>query len=149
MKYALALAFASAVSAGVVHGGKNETVSYTTEVVTQYTTYCPEPTTITDGDNVITVTEPTIVTITHCPGGCTIEKPCTTTSAVVCDKDCPEPTEPAYPTYHPPSNATATYKPTGSVEESSPKPTEPITAGAVKVAGAGLAAFVGLAAFAL
>ena len=126
-----------------------------TEVVTQYTTYCPEPTTITDGDNVITVTEPTTLTITHCPGGCTIEKPVTQTSAVVCEDGCPETTEGASPTappaeegpYQPPSNGTTgAAGPTGGVPGTGPEPTEPVTAGAAKI-GAGLAAFLGVVAF--
>ncbi|CAI4215175.1 unnamed protein product [Parascedosporium putredinis] len=102
MKYAAVLALAGLAAAGAVPA-QNGTV-YTTEVVTAYTTYCPEATTITDGDNTITITEPTVVTITHCPGGCTIKKPVVTTSA-------------------------------------------PVTAGAAKLAGAGLAAFLGAVAF--
>lgn len=122
-----------------------------TEIVESYTTYCPEPTTITDGDNVITVTEPTVITITHCPGGCTIEVPCTTTSAVVCEEDCEEPAEPtAEEPVYPPTNGTATFRPTtGAPEPTGVPPTEeePIEAGAAKIAGVGLAAFVGLVAF--
>lgn len=136
MKYAAVLALAGLAAAGAVPA-KNGTV-YTTEVVTAYTTYCPEPTTITDGDNTITITEPTTVTITHCPGGCTIEKPVYSTSAVVCGEECaPKPT----------ANGTVpTYHPTGGI----PVPTQPaVPAGAAKVAGAGLAAFLGVVAFAL
>lgn len=138
MKFAAALIISAAalVSAGKYHGGKNET-HYTTEIVTEYTTFCPEPTTITDGDKTYTVTEPTTITITHCPGGCTIEKPIWSSSVVECH-DCHAPT----------ANATATYHPTGSVPEPTPSD-EPVPAGAAKLAGAGLAAFVGVVAFAL
>lgn len=130
MKYAAVLALAGLAAAGAVPA-QNGTV-YTTEVVTAYTTYCPEATTITDGDNTITITEPTVVTITHCPGGCTIKKPVVTTSAVYCN-DCPKPS----------ANATASYHPTGGI----PTPSQPVTAGAAKLAGAGLAAFLGAVAF--
>lgn len=131
MKYSAAVLVAAAglAAAGAVPG-KNGT-HYTTEVVTQYTTYCPEPTTITDGDNTITVTEPTTLTITHCPTGCTIKKPIYTTSEVVCN-NCPKPT----------SNATAPVNPPST-------PSTPVTAGAAKLAGAGLAVFIGAVAFAL
>lgn len=78
MKFsATILAAATAVSA---HYAGN--VTYTTEVVTAYTTYCPEPTTLTHGDKTYTITEATTLTITDCP--CTISKPVLTTSAVEC-----------------------------------------------------------------
>jgi hypothetical protein len=133
MKFAAALLVAAGLAAAGAVPAQNGTV-YTTEVVTAYTTYCPEPTTIVDGDKTITITAPTTITITNCPGGCTIKKPIHTTSAVVCNS-CPKPS----------ANATATYKPTGSI----PTPSQPVTAGAAKLAGAGLAAFVGAVAFAL
>ncbi|SPN97416.1 uncharacterized protein DNG_00930 [Cephalotrichum gorgonifer] len=145
MQFAVAFAVAAASVVSASKLASNETVSYTTEVVTQYTTYCPNPTTITDGDNVITVTEPTIVTITHCPGGCTIEKPCTTSTVVECE-DCEEPTYAPEPTV-PASNATAT--PTGSYPEPTPEEEEPVIAGAATLVGSGLAAFAGLVAFVL
>jgi hypothetical protein len=48
---------------------------YTTEVVTAYTTYCPKATEITHGGQTYTATEATTLTITNCPGGCTISHP--------------------------------------------------------------------------
>jgi len=45
------------------------TITHNT-VVTEFTTYCPEPTTIVTNDKTFTITEPTILTITDCP--CTI-----------------------------------------------------------------------------
>lgn len=48
---------------------------YTTEVVTAYTTYCPEATQITHGGVTYTATEATTLTITNCPGGCTVTYP--------------------------------------------------------------------------
>lgn len=60
----------------------SQVVKYTTEVVNQYTTYCPGPTQITYGTKTYTVTAPTTLTITDCP--CTVSKPVFTTSAVKC-----------------------------------------------------------------
>lgn len=42
------------------------------DVVTAFTTYCPEPTTIVTNNRTIVVTAPTTLTITDCP--CTIPK---------------------------------------------------------------------------
>jgi hypothetical protein len=149
MKFAAALAFA----AGVAAHAKN--VTYTTEVVTAYTTYCPGPTEIVHGDKTYTVTEATTLTITDCP--CTVTKPVITTSAVVCH-DCVKP-----PPAHGNNSTWVPVVPTGGAHTtpgapvSTPTkgsggntPSEVPTAGAGKVAalsGAGLAAIVGLAAF--
>jgi hypothetical protein len=76
------LAAATAVSAGSYGYPAPGNVTYTTEVVTAYTTYCPEPTTLTHGDKTYTITEATTLTITDCP--CTISKPVLTTSYVEC-----------------------------------------------------------------
>ncbi|KAI8669331.1 hypothetical protein NCS57_00747900 [Fusarium keratoplasticum] len=149
MKFAAALAFAAGVSAYA-----KGNVTYTTEVVTAYTTYCPGPTEITHGGKTYTITEATTLTITDCP--CTITKPVITTSAVVCH-DCPAPP--------PAKGGNSTFVPvvpTGTAPGKPGKPEGPVatptggapeevpTAGAGKVAalsGAGLAAVVGLAAF--
>ncbi|GAB7344106.1 hypothetical protein MBLNU457_2008t2 [Dothideomycetes sp. NU457] len=48
-------------------------VTYTTQIVTSFTTYCPSPTTITTNGKTYTVTSATTLTITDCP--CTITKP--------------------------------------------------------------------------
>ncbi|CAI4428520.1 CFS_G0016180.mRNA.1.CDS.1 [Saccharomyces cerevisiae] len=48
------------------------------EVVSEFTTYCPEPTTFVTNGATFTVTAPTTLTITNCP--CTIEKPTSETS---------------------------------------------------------------------
>lgn len=50
------------------HG--NNTVVTTTKVVSRYTTWCPEPTTVCIGSKTYTVTKPTTLTVTDCP--CTI-----------------------------------------------------------------------------
>ena len=53
MKLAVAAAFASGAAASM-YGGN---VTYTTEVVTAYTTYCPASTTLVHGGSTYTVTE--------------------------------------------------------------------------------------------
>lgn len=135
MKYTVSL-IAAAVGANA--WAKNVTV--VTEVVGQYTTYCPEATRITHGTKTYTVTAPTTLTITDCP--CTITKPVITTPVVVC---------------HTCISAAASFpnttiaSPTGGVTPSKPGTPVPI-AGAGKAAalsGAGLAGVVGLAAFIL
>ncbi|KAG0649141.1 Clock-controlled 6 [Hyphodiscus hymeniophilus] len=77
MKYAFA---ALAFAAGALAGG-NGTVVYTTDVVTAYTTFCPEATTITHGTWTYTATASETVTVTNCP--CTISKPVVVPSTVL------------------------------------------------------------------
>ncbi|GAV26715.1 hypothetical protein PMKS-000170 [Pichia membranifaciens] len=64
-----------ALAGSAVAGFSNDTT--VTEVVTAFTTYCPEPTTIVTNGKTYTVTSATTLTITDCP--CTIVH--TTTSA--------------------------------------------------------------------
>ncbi|KPM34311.1 hypothetical protein AK830_g12260 [Neonectria ditissima] len=142
---------AAAVIVAVAGVSAHSNVSYTTEVVTAYTTYCPAATEITHGGKTYTVTEATTLTITDCP--CTITKPVITTSAVVCH-DCPAP-----PPAHGSNSTLVPVVPTGTASEGVPAttptgegetPSEVPASGAGKVAalsGAGLAALVGLAAF--
>jgi hypothetical protein len=77
MKFSVAsiLALATAVSAG-------QNVTYTTEVVTALTTYCPEATVLTHNGKTYTITSATTLTITDCP--CTLTKPVTTATTVSC-----------------------------------------------------------------
>jgi hypothetical protein len=74
MRFTAALTVAAMAGVSAAHGGiehpKNGTApAYVTEVVTAYTTYCPEPTEITHAGETYTVTEATTLTITNCPGG--------------------------------------------------------------------------------
>jgi hypothetical protein len=71
MKFSVAAvaAFAGAASAGFVNV---TTVTIpceitSTSVVESYVTYCPEATTITEGNKTIVVTKPGTITITDCP----------------------------------------------------------------------------------
>ncbi|KAI1290611.1 hypothetical protein F5Y03DRAFT_55803 [Xylaria venustula] len=83
MKFAIAAAaLVSGVSASYAAYSAAPNVTYTTQVVTAYETYCPEATQITYGTNTYTVTEPTTLTITDCP--CTVSVPVYTTSSVIC-----------------------------------------------------------------
>ena len=116
-------------------------VTYTTEVVTAVTTYCPEPTEITYGGTTYTVTEATTLTISDCP--CTIKKPVTVIPEVICHT-----CGPAKPTWTPAKNYTQPA-PTGAPVTTKPGP---VTAGAASLAGlsaVGLAGILGVAAFAL
>lgn len=69
----------AAAAAGLVGiaAAQNSTASevYVTDIVTAYTTYCPEATLLTYASQTYTVSEATTLTITNCPGGCTITKP--------------------------------------------------------------------------
>ncbi|RYP78434.1 hypothetical protein DL771_000619 [Monosporascus sp. 5C6A] len=110
--FAAALALAAGVSASYPIGGN---ATYVTEVVTSYETYCPGPTTLTYGQTTYTISSATTLTITDCPGGCTVTKPVYTTSSVICSTcEAPEyPTEkPEYPTEVPTTKVPTTEYPT-------------------------------------
>ncbi|KAF7190865.1 Clock-controlled protein 6 [Pseudocercospora fuligena] len=99
-----------------------EKPSYTTEVVTEFTTYCPESTQITHGGVTYTVTEATTLTITNCP--CTVTKPVYSA-----------PSSPVAPPY-PSGNATTPVSPnmppvmpTGTGAYVPPSTTSPIVPG--------------------
>lgn len=147
MKFAAALL---ALAVGVM-AASNDTVTYTTEVVTAITTYCPEATEVTYGGSTYTITEATTLTISDCP--CTIKRPVTTVSSVICHT-CP--TTKAYHNSTVPTAAASTKTPVGTVNLPSPtpaNPTKPIeTAGAGRAAvlsGGALAGLLGFAAFVL
>lgn len=57
-------------------------VSLSTEVVTAYSTYLPEPTTLIEGSQTFTVTAPTTLTVTDCP--CTRTHTYQTSTVTVC-----------------------------------------------------------------
>ncbi|KAL2757860.1 hypothetical protein ACRALDRAFT_1068348 [Sodiomyces alcalophilus JCM 7366] len=159
MKFSVAVVLSAA--AGAMAGFARSNVTYVTEVVSEYVTYCPEPTTITHGDHTYTVTEPTTLTITDCP--CTITKPVLISSVVSCI-DCPSAvppppvvSPPVVPVPIVPSNQTATWETVVPTQpaESTPVEEQPSavpTAGAGKLAalsGAGLAGVFAIAAFIL
>lgn len=137
---------AAAVLAAVAGAHAWSNVTYTTEVVTALTTYCPMATEIVHGGTTYTVTEATTLTITDCP--CTVTKPVTTISSVICNT-CSSfaNTTAAAPTTYVPSGTGAlpTTTATGA-------PSSVPTAGAGKVAalsGGALAGLLGMAAFIL
>ncbi|KAM0450110.1 hypothetical protein ACHAPV_004399 [Trichoderma viride] len=168
MKFTAAVVLAAVGVSAVYVPPSNVTV--VTEVVDTYTTYCPFATQITHGSKTYTVTEPTTLTITDCP--CTITRPVTTVSSVLCNTcGAAAPTgavptggnsgsvPPAFtnstissPTQAPPAGGNAA--PTGPAGTGAGVPTAPpaIPTGAASKAvlsGAGLAGIVGLAAFVL
>jgi len=141
MKFSAAAVLAAAAGA---HAWSN--VTYTTETVTALTTYCPGPTQITHGGTTYTITEATTLTITDCP--CTITKPITTVSSVVCNS-C---TSYANTTAAAPTTTAVKTTAVGTISATTTKATTLPTAGAGKAAalsGAGLAGVLGLAAFIL
>ncbi|KKP03313.1 hypothetical protein THAR02_04564 [Trichoderma harzianum] len=162
MKFTAAVALAAVGVSAVYVPPSNVTV--VTDVVDQYVTYCPYATQITHGSKTYTVTEPTTLTITDCP--CTITRPVTVTSSVVCNT-CGNAAPTGAPSggngggYTPPAftNSTITTPtqappPSGPASTGGVVPTAPPavpTGGASKavLSGAGLAGIVGLAAFVL
>ncbi|KAM0718135.1 hypothetical protein Q7P37_006467 [Cladosporium fusiforme] len=179
MRFTAAVAaatLAGAASASVApHHGNGTAPAYVTEVVTAYTTYCPEPTEITHAGETYTVSEATTLTITNCPGGCTVTKPATSSVVSVCH-DCestpvapvpattapaeetpeapvPEaPETPAAPVAPYPSSNGTTVAPvqpsgTGAPTTETSEPSAPFEGAATQLtAGAGLLAVFGLVA---
>ncbi|KFA66373.1 hypothetical protein S40285_01265 [Stachybotrys chlorohalonatus IBT 40285] len=150
MKFSVAAAL---LVAGVSAMPSNVTI--VTEVVSEYTTYCPGPTEITHGGSTYTVTEATTLTITDCP--CTITMPVTTsTSPAVPTMSHVETTTAAeMPTVSPPPagyNSTIvtmpTIPPTGAPPAvTTPGGDLPAAAGKTVLSVGLLAGAVGLAAF--
>jgi len=126
-------------------------VTYTTEIVTAITTYCPGPTTLTHGGSTYTVTEATTLTISDCP--CTIKVPVTVVSSVVCHS-CPTSTPSVAPSFATTKSSVGTVAPSFSTSAPSSTKTSPpvATAGAGKAAalsGGALAGVLGFAALVL
>lgn len=72
----IAATFAAVASASWSPSAYNGSApAWTTEVVTALTTYCPDATTLTHAGVTYTVSSATTLTITSCPGGCTVTKP--------------------------------------------------------------------------
>jgi len=149
-KVASILALAATVSASYPAGN----VSYTTEVVTAFTTVCPEATQLSYNGQTYTVSESTTLTITNCP--CTISKPVYMTSSVVCSTCSAAPTStPVF--YNTTAPVVPASTPVGTVgvttyPASTPTPSTPTVNGAgnaIAVSGAGLAGLLGLAAYLL
>ncbi|KAM7198030.1 hypothetical protein V8F33_005297 [Rhypophila sp. PSN 637] len=141
MKFSAATVLA-AVAGAQAYAYSN--VTYTTEVVTAVTTYCPGPTQITYGGETYTITEATTLTITKCPSGCTVTYPVHTVSSApgYTNATAPAPA-PVYPTGTGSISTPAPAAPTYPAEES------PVTAGAAKAvafSGAALAGVLGFAA---
>jgi hypothetical protein len=169
MRFSTAVAASAAFVAGANAWGNSTGLVYTTEVMTAYTTYCPEATQITHGGVTYTVTEATTLTITNCP--CTVTKPvssavvtsCTSTPVPVQSSVAPvyssvAPVYSSAPAYSAPYvNAStpgyttpATTSIVGTGSHTAPVPTFTGAANkAFAASGAGLAAVFGFAAYIL
>ncbi|KAI9836877.1 MAG: hypothetical protein M1819_001042 [Sarea resinae] len=147
------VAAAAALVAGV-SAASNGTEVYTTEVVTAFTTYCPEATSLVHNNKTYTVTEATTLTITNCP--CTVTKPLTSGTPAPIASTAPAASPSLISTIPPYINGTGTV-PTSSGAASgtgsATASTKPVFTGAANQAfaasGAGLAGLLGLAAFVL
>ncbi|PSR87290.1 hypothetical protein BD289DRAFT_344406, partial [Coniella lustricola] len=80
MQYSIVAILAAA--AGVYAQSAASNVSYTTEIVTAVTTYCPEATVFAHAGTTYSVTSATTLTITDCP--CTITRAVTTSTSTEC-----------------------------------------------------------------
>jgi hypothetical protein len=135
----------SALAAVASANYSNQTVVYTTEVHTAYTTVCPASTELTFNGVTYTATASTTLTITNCP--CTVVKPVYTSSVVVPSS------APVYPT----ANTTAPVYPTtktavgttSAYATATAKPSQISSSGASKfgMSGAALAGVLGAAAY--
>lgn len=154
MQYSVAAVIALAATVVSAGAYKNETVVYTTEVHTAYTTVCPASTQLTFNGVTYTATASTTLTITNCP--CTIVKPVTTSAVVYCNTCVPS-SAPVYPNGTTPAVTTSVPAATTAVGTTSAKGTatptpSTITAGGNKafaLSGASLAGLLGLAAYVL
>ncbi|KAH6674399.1 putative clock-controlled protein 6 [Halenospora varia] len=162
MQYSVAAVIALAATVVSAGAYKNETVVYTTEVHTAYTTVCPAATQLTFNGVTYTATASTTLTITNCP--CTIVKPVTTSAVVYCNTWYPitvpiraPSAAPVYPNGTTPAVTTSVPAATTAVGTTSVKGTatptpSTITAGGNKafaLSGASLAGLLGLAAYVL
>jgi hypothetical protein len=149
MQFTSALAVAALASTAAAwypaSNSSSVTVDYVTDVVTSYTTYCPEATTLTYNSVTYTITEPTTLTVTNCP--CTIVKPVTTSSVVYCNTCATTSVPVYYNTTTPGSVGTTSVK-----ASATPTPSTITTSGGNQVlalSGASLAGLLGLAAYVL
>ncbi|KAF7505188.1 hypothetical protein GJ744_001178 [Endocarpon pusillum] len=127
------LAFAAAASAAYDSYSSSSAlnnVTYTTQVVTAYTTYCPGPTQITHGTQTYTVTEATTLTISDCP--CTVSVPVYTSSVTSCIT-CSSASEvkPVYPTSIPTVPSSSAVKPSSSIIKPVPSSNGTVPSGPV------------------
>ncbi|KAK8206506.1 hypothetical protein M8818_004339 [Zalaria obscura] len=79
MRFSVAAASAALVAGAAAQYNSTAPV-YVTEVVTAFTTYCPEATSLVHNGVTYTVSEATTLTITDCP--CTVTKPASSAAAV-------------------------------------------------------------------
>lgn len=126
MQFSATILALAAASLSVASAAQN--VSYTTQVVTAYTTYCPEATKITYGANTYTVTKPTTLTISDCP--CTVSVPVYTSTATTCST-CTTVTHVPTNAIHPPPVSHPAINATASSPPSPPAIHNPSTAASI------------------
>jgi len=165
MRFSTVVAFALSAIAVSARGYNNGTGVIVTEIVTQYTTYCPFATTVVENNKTYIVTEATILTIPR-----TRTQTYTTVTSSVCPGGCGAPHGTgvpygtgALPAATPPTynNATGIVKPTskptnsaasGNSTSPSATPSSPPYQGSANkatVAAGALAGLIGVAAYLL
>ncbi|KAK5733843.1 hypothetical protein LTR17_009395 [Elasticomyces elasticus] len=161
-----AVATAALIGAATAQNATTLPPVYVTDVVTAYTTFCPEATEITHAGQTYTVSSATTLTITNCPGGCTITSlstpvaPVTVSSAIgqpsastTAVPVVPVPSAASSAPYYPSSNGTVpapsssgAASSTGSSSSSTPSPYTGAASKTYFSAGAGFLALFGLVA---
>ncbi|KAK5684142.1 hypothetical protein LTS10_004006 [Elasticomyces elasticus] len=157
-----AVATAALIGAATAQNATTLPPVYVTDVVTAYTTFCPEATEITHAGQTYTVSSATTLTITNCPGGCTITSLSTPVAPVTVSSAIGQPSAsttaiPVVPSssapYYPSSNGTVVApsssgaaSPTGSSSSSTPSPYTGAASKTYFSAGAGFLALFGLVA---
>jgi len=161
MRFSIA-AVVAALAAGVLAQGYSSSVStpvqYTTDVVYEYVTWCPEATTLTYGGTTYTVNTPTSLTLSG--SSYTVQTPIYTTTSVICNSCSGAPpvpssatilpvVSPLYPSSPAGSPVLSSGGPAGSPSGTVPAGAAPqFTGGAPRAvvgAGAGLAGILGVA----
>ncbi|KAL8852609.1 MAG: hypothetical protein Q9221_002489 [Calogaya cf. arnoldii] len=117
----------AAFVAGAVatHPANGTEPSYTTKVVTAFTTYCPEPTQISHDGTVMTITSATTVVL-PCPSSCTVTYPVISVPVVPTTPQGPAETHPAPPAEtHPAPPAETHPAPPAETHPAPPAETHP------------------------
>lgn len=136
MQFTSVLAFGLAAFAASATAAANGTV-YVTEVVTAYTTVCPAATTLVHDGVTYTATASQTLTV-DCASGCTIVKPVTISSVVVCST-CTASVSAGLPQY---TNGTGPFAtPTSIGTYATLRPTAPPTTAPIIEANSGNKAF--------
>jgi len=145
MRFSIAAFVALAAGA---FAGSSSAVSYTTETVTSYETYCPEATTISHSGTTYVVSAPSTVTLSG--GSYTVTRPLLSSTITICNA-CATGTAPTAVSSTVPTVSPVYTGTTVAVTATTTAPAPLFTNGANHLAGAGvgLAGLAGVAAFLL